>query len=107
MGRPSKYPDELRERAVRMVAEVRPQFPSQWAANGYADHLFVANDINDAGEITGEAVTDDGASVAFRAHATSASASAYLIRGSAVLPEGIRMSLLRRFGLEPADLAVR
>ena len=28
MGRPSKYPDELRERAVRMVAEVR----SQWAA---------------------------------------------------------------------------
>lgn len=32
MGRPSKYPDELRERAVRMVAEVRPQYPSQWSA---------------------------------------------------------------------------
>src|SRR6476659_6067575 len=32
MGRPSRYPDELRERAVRMVAEVRPQYPSQWAA---------------------------------------------------------------------------
>ena len=32
MARPSKYPDELRERAVRMVAEVRPQYPSQWAA---------------------------------------------------------------------------
>ena len=32
MGRPSKYPDELRERAVRTVAEVRPQYPSQWAA---------------------------------------------------------------------------
>ena len=32
MGRASKYPDELRERAVRMVAEVRPQYPSQWAA---------------------------------------------------------------------------
>ncbi len=32
MGRPSKYPDELRERAVRMVAEVRPRYPSQWAA---------------------------------------------------------------------------
>ncbi len=30
MGRPSKDPDELRERAVRMVAEVRPQYPSQW-----------------------------------------------------------------------------
>lgn len=32
MGRVSKYPDELRERAVRMVAEVRPQYPLQWAA---------------------------------------------------------------------------
>jgi len=32
MGRPRKYPDELRERAVRMVAAVRPQYPSQWAA---------------------------------------------------------------------------
>jgi len=32
MGRVSKYPDELRERAVRMVPEVRPQYPSQWAA---------------------------------------------------------------------------
>ena len=32
MGRPSKYPLELRERAVRMVAEVRPGYDSQWAA---------------------------------------------------------------------------
>ena len=32
MGRVSKYPDELRERAVRMLAEVRPQYSSQWAA---------------------------------------------------------------------------
>jgi transposase-like protein len=32
MGRPSKYPVEFRERAVRMVAEVRPQYGSQWAA---------------------------------------------------------------------------
>jgi transposase len=32
MGRPSKYPEELRERAVRMVAEVRPEYDSQWAA---------------------------------------------------------------------------
>lgn len=32
MGRPSKYPPELRERAVRMVAEVRGQYGSQWAA---------------------------------------------------------------------------
>jgi transposase len=32
MGGLSKYPDELRERAVRMVAEVRPDYSSQWAA---------------------------------------------------------------------------
>lgn len=32
MARSSKYPEELRERAVRMVAEVRPEYPSQWAA---------------------------------------------------------------------------
>ena len=32
MGRPSKYSEELRERAVRMVAEIRPDYPSQWAA---------------------------------------------------------------------------
>ncbi len=32
MGRSSRYPPELRERAVRMVAEVRPDYPSQWAA---------------------------------------------------------------------------
>ena len=32
MARSSKYPEELRERAVRMVAEVRPDYPSQWAA---------------------------------------------------------------------------
>ncbi len=32
MGRPSKYPDELRERAMPMVAEVWPQYSSQWAA---------------------------------------------------------------------------
>lgn len=32
MSRPSNYPPELRERAVRMVAEVRPNYGSQWAA---------------------------------------------------------------------------
>src|SRR5882672_2573855 len=30
--RSSNYPAELRERAVRMVAEVTPEYPSQWAA---------------------------------------------------------------------------
>lgn len=32
MARPSKYPRELQERAVRMVAEVRPDYPSEHAA---------------------------------------------------------------------------
>ncbi|GAA4058345.1 hypothetical protein GCM10023065_04470 [Microbacterium laevaniformans] len=32
MGRPSKYPRELRERAARMVAEVRSDYPSEYAA---------------------------------------------------------------------------
>ena len=31
-GRFANYPPELRERAVRMVAEVRPDFPSDWPA---------------------------------------------------------------------------
>src|SRR5262245_29763841 len=32
MAPPSPYPAELRERAVRMVAEVRPNYPTEWAA---------------------------------------------------------------------------
>ena len=32
MGRASQYPPELRERAVRMVIEVKADYPSQWAA---------------------------------------------------------------------------
>ncbi len=32
MSRPSVYPRELRERAVRMVAEVRPNYESEYAA---------------------------------------------------------------------------
>jgi transposase len=33
MDRPRKhYPPELRERAVRMVAELTPEYPSRWAA---------------------------------------------------------------------------
>ena len=32
MGRGASYPSELRERAVRMVAEVRPEYPSDWPA---------------------------------------------------------------------------
>jgi len=32
MSRSSSYPAELRQRAVRMVAEVRPNYESDWAA---------------------------------------------------------------------------
>ena len=34
MSRPNVYPAELRVRAVRMVAEVRPNYESEWAAIG-------------------------------------------------------------------------
>ena len=32
MSRRSRYPQELRERAVRMVQEHRGEYPSEWAA---------------------------------------------------------------------------
>ena len=32
MARPSQYLLELRRRAVRMVAEVRPEYDTEWAA---------------------------------------------------------------------------
>ena len=32
MTRPGRYPQELRERAVRMVFEHQDEHPSQWAA---------------------------------------------------------------------------
>lgn len=34
MTRPNRYPQELRERAVRMVREHRGEYPSEWAAIG-------------------------------------------------------------------------
>jgi transposase len=34
MGRPSNYPRELRERAVRMVTETQGDYPSEFAAIG-------------------------------------------------------------------------
>jgi transposase len=32
MARPTKYPPELRDRAVRLVIESKEQYPSEWAA---------------------------------------------------------------------------
>jgi transposase len=31
MGRPGRYPQEIRERAMRMVAEHRTEYSSEWA----------------------------------------------------------------------------
>ena len=40
---PNQYPREMRERALRMVEEVRPNYESDWAAmNAVADKLGIA-----------------------------------------------------------------
>ena len=44
MGRGTSYPPELRERAVRMVAEVRPEYASEWPAiNAVAEKLGIGS----------------------------------------------------------------
>ena len=44
MGRGTSYPPELRERAIRMVAEVRPDYPSDWPAiRAVADKLGIGS----------------------------------------------------------------
>ena len=44
MARPSPYPLELRRRAVRMVAEVRPDYDTEWAAmNAVASKLGIGS----------------------------------------------------------------
>ena len=43
MGRGTSYPPELWERAVRMVAEVPPQYPSDWPDRAVADKLGIGS----------------------------------------------------------------
>jgi transposase len=39
------YPPELRERAVRMVEEIRPQHASEWAAMGKVASLGATHKV--------------------------------------------------------------
>ena len=44
MARPSKYPHELRERAVRLVAESKAEYPSEFEAiRSIADKLGIGS----------------------------------------------------------------
>ncbi|PBC40506.1 hypothetical protein CJ178_01795 [Rhodococcus sp. ACPA4] len=53
-GTNKRYPPELRERAVRMVAEVQHEYPSEWAAvESVADKLGIRRAQTDAGERPG------------------------------------------------------
>ena len=47
MGRGTSYPPELRERAVRMVTEVRPEYPSDWPAiKAVAGRLGILSELS-------------------------------------------------------------
>jgi probable HAF family extracellular repeat protein len=77
-------------------------------APGYSDYLYSANDINDFGAITGQAVEQgSGAYVSFVASpsgvanpAKSAGSTTHEIS----LPRPLRAALLRRLGLHTSDL---
>lgn len=74
---------------------------------GYADHLYTANDINDAGEITGQAVDGETqANVAFWAVPTKphkkSSGSSARSHAATPLPAAVRQELLQQLGLSEA-----
>ena len=74
----------------------------------YPDYLYAANDINDFGQITGEAIEQGtGASVPFKAtplllsfHAARRGAGDHV-----ELPQSVRLKLMARFGIHDADVA--
>jgi transposase len=60
MAAKSPYPPELRRRAVRMVGEVRPQYPTEWAAiTAVAEKLGIGT-VETLRTWVRRAETDDG-----------------------------------------------
>lgn len=77
---------------------------------GYADHLYTANDINDDGEITGQAVLAEAqGNVAYLAiptkHRGKSSHSASRSDAATPLPAAVRQELLQQLGLSQARFA--
>lgn len=55
-----RYPPELRERAVRMVAEIREQHPSEWAAMTEVARLLGVGTAETVRSWVRQAQVDDG-----------------------------------------------
>jgi transposase len=61
VGRGNIYPPELQERAVRMVAEVKADYPSEWAAMGAVAQKLGIGSTETLRHWVRQAEVDDGA----------------------------------------------